>query len=114
MASKVVPRHPSAPDNGKHVCRSDAGGQASGGDDIRLGEVMDTAMQELLRRPSSVQEQARIESKGLRGSQVAETAEQCARTSKDWEQRPQGIPRASVGNNRPRSANGDGEQVTPA
>ena len=39
------------------------------GDDTRLGEVMDTAMQELLRRPSSVQEQARIGSKGLRGSQ---------------------------------------------
>jgi hypothetical protein len=45
---------------------------------------------------------------------VAETGEQCARTGKDWEQRPQGIPRASVGNNRPRSANGDGELVTPA
>jgi hypothetical protein len=39
------------------------------GDDTRLGEVMDTAMQELLRRPGSVQEQARIGSKGLRGSQ---------------------------------------------
>ena len=39
------------------------------GEDTRLGEVMDTAMQELLRLPSSVQEQARIGSKGLRGSQ---------------------------------------------
>jgi hypothetical protein len=39
------------------------------GDDTRLGEVMDTAMQELLRRPGSVQEQARIGSKGLSGSQ---------------------------------------------
>jgi hypothetical protein len=39
------------------------------GDDTRLGEVMDTAMQELLRWPSSVQEQARIGRKGLRGSQ---------------------------------------------
>jgi hypothetical protein len=39
------------------------------GDDTRLGEVMDTSMQELLRRPSSVQEQARIGSEGLRGSQ---------------------------------------------
>ena len=39
------------------------------GDDTRLVEVMDTAMQELLRRPSSVQEQARIGRKGLRGFQ---------------------------------------------
>ena len=39
------------------------------GDDTRLVEVMDTAMQELLRRPSSVPEQARIGSKGFRGSQ---------------------------------------------
>jgi hypothetical protein len=45
---------------------------------------------------------------------VAETAEQCARTGKDWEQGPQGIPGASVGNNRPRSATGDGEMVTPS
>ena len=39
-------------------------------------------------------------------------AEQCARTGKDWAQGPQGISGASVGNNRPRSANGDGELVT--
>jgi hypothetical protein len=39
------------------------------GDDTRLVEVMDTAMQELLRRPSSVPAQARIGSKGFRGSQ---------------------------------------------
>jgi hypothetical protein len=40
-----------------------------GDDTSRLVEVMDTAMQELLRRPSSVPEQARIGSKGFRGSQ---------------------------------------------
>jgi hypothetical protein len=39
------------------------------GDDTRLEEVMATAMKELLRQPRSVQEQARIGSKGLRGSQ---------------------------------------------
>ncbi len=35
------------------------------GDDTRLEEVMATAMKRLLRQPRSVQEQARIESKGL-------------------------------------------------
>jgi hypothetical protein len=38
-------------------------------DDTRLEEVMDTSMQEVLRRSDSVPEQARIGSKGLRGSQ---------------------------------------------
>ena len=45
---------------------------------------------------------------------VAETAEQCARTGKDWEQGLQGIPGASVGSSRPRSTTGDGEMVTPS
>jgi hypothetical protein len=39
------------------------------GDDTRLEEVMDTAVLEVLRWTSSVQEQARIGSMGLRGSQ---------------------------------------------
>jgi hypothetical protein len=39
------------------------------GDDTRLEEVMDTAVIEVLRWPSSVQEQARIGNMGLRGSQ---------------------------------------------
>ena len=39
------------------------------GDDTRLEEVMDTAVLEVLRWPSSVQEQARMGSMGLRGSQ---------------------------------------------
>jgi hypothetical protein len=38
------------------------------GDDTRLEEVMDTAVIEVLRWPSSVQEQARIGNMGLRGS----------------------------------------------
>jgi hypothetical protein len=40
------------------------------GDDTRLEEVMDTAMQEVLRRPSSVRKNRQgLGSKGLRGSQ---------------------------------------------
>jgi hypothetical protein len=39
------------------------------GDDTLLDKVMATVMKELLRQPRSVQEQARIGSKGLRGSQ---------------------------------------------
>ena len=39
------------------------------GDNTRLEEVMDTAIQEVLRRSDSVPGQARIGSKGLRGSQ---------------------------------------------
>ena len=39
------------------------------GDDTRLEEVMDTAVIEVLRWPSSAQEQARIGNMGLRGSQ---------------------------------------------
>ena len=44
---------------------------------------------------------------------VADMAEQCVRTGKDWKQGLQGISGASVGNSRPRSATGDGELVTP-
>ena len=39
------------------------------GDDSRLEDLCDTAVLEVLRWPSSVQEQARIGSMGLRGSQ---------------------------------------------
>jgi hypothetical protein len=39
------------------------------GDDTQLEEVMATAMKELLRQSNELQEQARIGSKGLRGSQ---------------------------------------------
>ena len=39
------------------------------GDDSRLEDLFDTAVLEVLRWPSSVQEQARIGSMGLRGSQ---------------------------------------------
>jgi hypothetical protein len=39
------------------------------GDGTRLEEILDTAMQEVLRRPEGVQERARIGSKGLKGSQ---------------------------------------------
>ncbi len=39
------------------------------GDGAQLEEILDTAMQEVLRRPDVVQERARIGSKGLLGSQ---------------------------------------------